>query len=190
MLNLRVLDEAQITDLYEQKMRSDFPPSELKYLSSILNMVRMGVYDVLGAYDGEGRFAAYALVYRPREGRIALIDYLAVEQGMRGNGIGSALISRLRGYYAEEMDALMIECERPKSAPDEVEARRRISFYTRSGAVLTPVRIWLFGVEYSILYLPCVKNLEKHDWAQQMLTLYRQMLPAELYERNVRLLRG
>lgn len=190
MLSLRVMDEAQITALYEQQMRQDFPPSELKYLSSILSMVRLGVYDVLGAYDDQGGFAAYALVYRPREGRIALIDYLAVKRGMRGRGIGSALLSCLCKYYAGAVDALMIECERPKSAPDEAEARRRIRFYTCSGAVLTSVRIWLFGVEYSILVLPCAQKIEERDWAQEMLSLYRQMLPSELYERNVRLLRG
>ena len=55
--------------------------------------------------------------------------------------------------------------------------------------MLTSVRIWLFGVEYSIMILPCGDGVPKKAWAQQMLKLYRQMLPEELYEKNVRLIR-
>ena len=86
-------------------------------------------------------------------------------------------------------DVLLIECERPKSAPDEQEARKRIRFYTKAGAVLTSVRVWLFGVEYSIMVLPCDTVVPKKDWAGQMLQMYRQMLPKALYDANVRLIR-
>jgi len=189
MLMLKSLDDLQIRMLYEQKMRRDFPPSELKRLSVILNMRRKGVYDVIGAYLGE-ELAAYALMYRDAQARVVLLDYLAVDEPLRGRGIGSELLRQLRGYYAETSDVLLIECERPKAAPDEAEARKRIRFYTQAGAVLTQVRIWLFEVEYSILVLPCGESAAQRDWAQQMLSLYRQMLPEELYKQNVRLIRS
>jgi len=189
MLTLKNLDDAQISMLYENKMRRDFPPSELKKLSSILSMRKRGVYDVLGAYQDDV-FVAYALMYRDISARVVLLDYLAVDEPYRRRGIGSALLLQLKAYYSSKSDVLLIECERPKAAPDEVGARKRISFYMRSGAELTPVRIWLFGVEYSILVLPCSKELPVRDWAEQMLALYRQMLPEELYEKNVRLIRG
>ena len=189
MLTLRTLDDAQVRMLYEQRMRRDFPASELKHLSSILNMCEKGVYDVLGAYQGDV-LAAYALMYRDDAARVVLLDYLAVDEPLRGRGIGSKLLAQLKEYYAGSSDVLLIECERPKAAPDETEARRRISFYTHAGAVLTQVRIWLFEVEYSILALPCGECLPQRDWAQQMLSLYQQMLPKTLYERNVRLIRG
>ena len=190
MLNLKAMNEAEIAELYESSLRRDFPPSELKSLSAILNMLRRDSYDVLGAYE-ENRLVAYALMYRPKAGRIALIDYLAVEPDMRGRGVGRRFLSLLREHYSERADALMIECERPATAPDEQEARKRIRFYQQSGAVLTSVRIWLFAVEYSILVLPCMNaSLDRQDWAEQMLSMYRQMLPPALYERNVRLIRG
>lgn len=189
MLKLRAMNEAEIAELYESSMRRDFPPSELKSLSAILNMLRRGTYDVLGAYKG-GRLFAYALIYRPQEGRISLIDYLAVEPDSRNRGVGSLLLRQLREYYREAADVLMIECERPKAAPDEAEARKRIHFYSQAGAKLTSTRIFLFGVEYSIMALPCADALVECDWAEQMLELYRQMLPKELYEQNVRLIRG
>ena len=190
MLQLVSLNDEQTGMLYEEKMRRDFPPSELKRLSSILSMRNSGVYDVLGAYIGEV-LVAYALLYKDASARVALLDYLAVDEAYRRRGIGSELLSMLRTYYALTSDVLLIECERPKTAPDEDGARSRIRFYTRAGAELTSVRIWLFDVEYSILVLPCKACApDSRNWAEQMLGLYRQMLPADLYEKNVRLLRG
>lgn len=189
MLRLQPLQEAEIRLLYAESLARDFPPSELKSLSAILHMYRQGLYDVLGAYQSD-RLVGYALLYCPRNERIALLDYLAVEPQYRSQGIGSKLLGQLRSHYAAHTDVLMIECERPKAAPNEQEARKRIHFYTEAGAVLTSVRIWLFGVEYSILILPCQKTVPECDWSAKMLGLYRQMLPKELYEHNVRLIRA
>lgn len=189
MLILKEMNDTQTRLLYEHQMRRDFPPSELKSLDAILDMKHAGTYDVLGAYI-DGMFAAYALCYCPRQGRIVLLDYLAVEADLRGRGIGTTLLDALRAHYAQQADTLLIECERPKTAPNEQEARKRIRFYTQAGAVLTNVRIWLFEVEYSILVLPCGQEMPARDWAQQMLSLYKQMLTPERYARNVRLIRG
>lgn len=189
MLVLKKLGEAQTRLLYEQQLRRDFPPSELKDLSAILRMKRADTYDVLGAYL-DGIMVAYALCYRPKEGRVLLLDYLAVEPEIRCRGIGTQLLAELRQYYAPIADTILIECERPKTAPNELEARQRIRFYTQAGAELTNVRIWLFEVEYSILTLACAKETVSLDWAQQMLSLYKQMLTPALYARNVRLIRS
>lgn len=189
MLILQKMTDIQTRLLYEHQMKRDFPPSELKSLEAIFKMKREGTYDVLGAYMS-GVLVGYALCYRPKEGRILLLDYLAVEADMRSRGIGTMLLDALRVHYAGQFDTILIECERPKTAPNESEARKRIRFYTQAGAQLTNVRIWLFEVEYSILVLPCAQEVVARDWAQQMLFLYKQMLTPALYERNVRLIRG
>lgn len=189
MLRLKLLDKEEICALYETHMRRDFPSSELKSLSAILNMRDRGMYDVIGGYRGEC-FAAYALMYCPGDGRSVLLDYLAVVPEDRGQGVGTMFLEQIKAYYAQDVEVMLIECERPKTAPDEAGARNRIRFYTRAGAQLTPVRIWLFDVEYSILVLPCREETAGRDWAQVMLSLYRGMLPPELYEKNVRLIRG
>ena len=191
MLTLHLLTDTQTRLLYGHQMRRDFPESELKPLDSILRMKRAGVYDVLGAHDG-GTMVAYALVYRPEQGRVLLLDYLAVEPSCRGRGTGAALLDAPRAYYADAAEVLLIECERPKAAPDEKQARGRIRFYERCGARLTSARVWLFEVEYSIMALPCgeASFREGTDWAQAILSLYRQMLEPEAYARNVRLIRA
>ena len=190
MLILKTMDDAQVGVLYETCMRRDFPPSELKSLSAILRIKHMGLYNVLGAYQTDGTLAAYALLYHPTGGRVVLLDYLAVEPAFRHAGVGSMLLAQLRAHYADAADVLLIECERPKAAPDEMQARDRIRFYTQAGARLTNVRIWLFDVEYSILVLPCSERVPELDWAETMLTLYRQMLPKTMFEQNVRLIRS
>lgn len=191
MLTLRDMSEAEIRILYTFRMTRDFPLSELKTLSAILNLRERGEYDVIEAREN-GEFIAYALVYRPREGRVLLLDYLAVEPQLRGRGYGHQLLQALRAHYAACADCLMIECERPKASPDAQEARRRIRFYQHADAVLTNVRVWLFDVEYSILVLPCGGYAVPGDknWAQEILGMYRQMLPKPLYDRNVRLIRA
>ncbi|MBE5798786.1 MAG: GNAT family N-acetyltransferase [Clostridiales bacterium] len=189
MLSIRAMDEREICLLYEQSLSRDFPASELKSLSAILGLYRRGMYDVLGAVWNDA-VVAYALIYRPKDDRVVLLDYLAVEPDFRKQGLGTQLLDLLRAHYAPIADIIMIECERPKAAPDEAGARKRIHFYTHAGAILTSVRIWLFGVEYSILYMPCGKQLPEWDWAQKMLAMYRQMLPQDLFISNVRLLRS
>jgi len=189
MMKLKTLSDAQTRLLYQHQMRRDFPPSELKSLSVILKMKAEGTYDVLGVYQ-DGVMVAYSLCYKPKDGRIILLDYLAVETDMRNRGIGTMLLRELRSYYEKVADTILIECERPKTAPNETEARNRIRFYTQAGALLTNVRIWLFEVEYSILILPCSSEVVSRDWAKQMLSLYKQMLTPALYERNVRLIRS
>lgn len=191
MMALRALDEAQIRSLHADQMHRDFPPSELKGVESILALKARDEYDVLAA-DLDGEMVGYALVFRPRDSSALLLDYLAVEPHLRGQGLGTQMLGMLCTYYADAAKYLMIECERPKAAPDEEEARKRIRFYQRGGAALTDVRIWLFDVEYSILVMPCKGKLdaEKQDWASLMLGMYKSMLPQSLYKKNVRLIRG
>lgn len=191
MLTLSLMNEAEIRILHNFQLTRDFPPSELKSLSAILSLREREEYDVIEAREN-GRFIAYALVYRPKEGRVLLLDYLAVEPEIRGRGYGHQLLEDLKAYYAQTADCLMIECERPKASPDVEEARRRIRFYQHADAVLTNVRVWLFDVEYSILVLPCIGYAipKEKNWAQEILGMYQQMLPKQLYERNVRLLRA
>ena len=107
MLTLRPLDQAHIRLLYGHRMTRDFPESELKPLSGILALHGRGEYDVLAA-DDDGMLVAYAMVYRPGNGRTLLLDYLAVEPDMRGRGLGQALLAALRAHYAACADCLLI----------------------------------------------------------------------------------
>ena len=187
MIALRALPEAQLREVYLRSMRRDFPQSELKPLDTILNLCRRGVYEALGGYEGE-HLAAYAMVYRRAQGRMPLLDYLAVEPDKRGKGAGGAMLQLLRERYAASCDAIFIECELPDVAPDPQEAEGRIRFYRHEGAQVTDLCVTLFGVEFRILCLPCGKARVIDDGlADELLSLYRGMLTPALFAQNVHL---
>lgn len=184
MLTLKRLGETQLREIYHLRMRRDFPESELKPLGTMVRMLRAGVYDLIGVYDGED-LAVYALVFRRAGGSFLLLDYLAVEPSRRGQGIGSAALELIREHYRPEASAMFIECERPEHAPDLLGARSRIRFYVHAGAQLTDICVTLFGVEFLILCLPLGEGDIPSDCRAELLAVYRDMLAPALFERCV-----
>ena len=73
-MRLMTLTKDQLSDLYNDRMRKDFPPSELKPLFVMLDAVDKGIYETLGLYDGEEIVGYSCLV---KLGNDYLVDYLA-----------------------------------------------------------------------------------------------------------------
>ena len=63
-LTWRLLTAEELTKVYLDEMRRDFPQSELKPLSMILNSEAAGTAHTWGIYDGDA-LAAYLLMVRP-----------------------------------------------------------------------------------------------------------------------------
>ena len=166
---LTLLNTEEIKTIYNKYMVKDFPPDELKPLSSMMDMLSRGIYACYGLYEGENLLAyAYLTILDD----FVLVDYLAVVSQHRGSGVGTKLLSELKGILKGK--TIIIECENPDFATDPQDKTtklRRIEFYKRSGFVLSGVSSRLFNVEYVILTFPECKNsafgLEK---------LYLQML--------------
>lgn len=72
----RKLNEKELTRVYLDEMRRDFPPTELKPLSMILNSEANGTAHTWGVFDGE-TLAAYLLMVRPAGSRVSQLDYFA-----------------------------------------------------------------------------------------------------------------
>ena len=149
---IRLLDAAALRRVYRDHVKADFPPAERKPLAMIEAQVRTGQYDTLGLFRDE-ELLAYAFLWRDKEGRCVLLDYLAVCRGGRGQGTGSAFLEQLKDHYGG-FDGLLVEAEAedPK-AGEEANAlrRRRIGFYRRCGFRMLDYRARLFGVTYSML---------------------------------------
>ena len=73
----RLLTPGELTDVYLQEMRRDFPAGELKPLSMILTSEAEGLAHTWGVFDGE-TLAAYLLMVRPEGSAISQLDYFAV----------------------------------------------------------------------------------------------------------------
>ena len=149
----RRLGEKELTQVYLNEMRRDFPKSELKPLSMILNSEAAGTAHTWGVYDGEN-LAAYLLMVRPAGSRVSQLDYFAVLPAYRAGGLGAKLLAQLP-EYEKGTEAIIIESECPDKAEDETMAVRRLGFYARCGARDTGFVEHLFDAWFRILVLPC-----------------------------------
>ncbi|MCD8189244.1 MAG: GNAT family N-acetyltransferase [Clostridiales bacterium] len=180
----RRLTRPEWTALYHQQMERDFPPSELKPLELLAALEDRGVNTLWGAYRGETLTGYYVLAQAP-ENPALLLDYFAVLPPFRGTGCGGEILRHLRESLPEDR-YLLIESEDPQGAADAAGRHireRRVAFYRRNGAALSPVTVRLFGVEYVLLTLGEAPSAE--HMAADYQALYRHMLRENRFRDNV-----
>ncbi|MCI8537958.1 MAG: GNAT family N-acetyltransferase [Oscillospiraceae bacterium] len=164
-MKLKLLNEAELTRLYESEMVHDFPKEELKPLRAMKRLMAMGRYDPLLVTEDGGSPRGYAMVWLPEDRRGALLEFFAVLRGQRNGGLGAATLDLLFERYGQ----LFGEAEFPDSPdPEENELRRRrLGFYQRNGFRVLNYECALFGVHFNCLY----RGPEQND--QAILTMHR-----------------
>ena len=180
----RKLNEKELTRVYLDEMRRDFPPTELKPLSMILNSEADGTAHTWGVFDGE-TLAAYLLMVRPAGSRVSQLDYFAVLPEYRAAGLGAQLLADLP-QHERGAQAILIEAECPDKAEDETMAVRRLGFYARCGLRIAGYDTEMFGVHYKTLYLANgpvddAALMEEHRF------VYENTFSAEKYHKYVRI---
>lgn len=130
-LTWRLLTAGELTRVYLDEMRRDFPPTELKPLSTVLNSEAAGDAHTWGVFEG-GTLVAYLLMVRPKGARVSQLDYFAVLPQYRASGLGAKFLAKLPEL--EGTAAILIESELPEKADDPAMAVRRLGFYARCGA--------------------------------------------------------
>ncbi len=181
---LQKMEEEEIRNVYEIHMKKDFPPDELKPLKAIFAMLERGFYDCFGFYE-EGKLKAYAFFVIHPQWEVGLLDYLAVCEPYRGSGIGGKCLRAVKDYYKDKK-GILLECESVDSGgdPQEIKIReQRIRFYERNGCRKTDVKSRLFGVEYTILYMPF--HNQEIQALEELERVYREMFPEKTYEKQV-----
>ena len=83
---IRPLSLDEVRDVYHLRMVHDFPRNELKSLGMIEKALKRGNYRCLGMRDGNA-ILAYSFFVTLESNY--LLDYFAVDQSQRGNGLGS-----------------------------------------------------------------------------------------------------
>ena len=148
-MELKTLNERELSALYREEMVYDFPKSELKPLGAMLRLLEMGQYDPLVVTEN-GERVGYAMMWLPKSRQGALLEYLGVLRGKRNSGLGARILPLLAQRYGQ----LFGEAEAPTSQ-DEAEndlRRRRIGFYERNGFRVLDYECALFGVHFKCLY--------------------------------------
>ena len=96
----RLLTGPELTEVYLNEMRRDFPAGELKPLSMILTSEAEGTAHTWGVFDGD-TLAAYLLMVRPEGCRVSQLDYFAVVPAYRAHGIGAQLLAQLPAHEGD-----------------------------------------------------------------------------------------
>ena len=104
----------ELTRVYLDEMRRDFPPSELKPLSMILNSEAVGMAHTWGVFEGE-TLVSYLLMVQPMGCEVSQLDYFSVLPAYRSTGIGARLLAALPAHE-EGAKAILIEAECPEKA--------------------------------------------------------------------------
>ena len=181
----RRLNETELTKVYLDEMRRDFPPSELKPLSMILNSEAVGMAHTWGVFEGE-TLVSYLLMVRPMGCEVSQLDYFSVLPAYRSTGIGAKLLAALPAHE-EGAKAILIEAECPEKADDEAMAVRRLGFYARCGAVDTGWTEHLFDAWFRVLVLPCpgAAPYEAETEVRRLADCYRRAMGESLWKKYV-----
>ena len=140
------LDWLRIRLLYHRA----FPRYERKPFKIIRKMRREGRTDLWLA-EQDGHFAGLAATINAPD--VILLDYLAVHEKRRSQGVGSAMLQALLEKYAGR--GLFVEIEAAdRDDPDGSKARRK-AFYLRNGLSDMHVVAILFGVRMELLGRSC-----------------------------------
>lgn len=183
-LRFKILTLEEIRDVYYSDMIHQFPDRERRSYGNIAAMVKKGMYAGYGLYDDTG-LCAYALAALFPNRHTVLLDYLAAVRDRKGQGFGSEILSRLRSQFGKT-DRILIETEDPDAleGAEKDIARRRLGFYARNGYRETGVQIFLFSVWYR-LYEAYEQEEPDCELIGLMENVYRTIVPAALYEKNV-----
>ena len=182
------LNEKELTQVYMNEMRRDFPPSELKPLSMILNSEAAGTAHTWGVFEGE-EMVAYLLMVCPAGGEACLLDYFAVLPAYRNSGLGAGLLAELPAHE-EGAKAILIEAEWPEKADDAAMAVRRLGFYARCGAQDTGWTEHLFDAWFRVLVLPAKgEPVEAGAAVEALADCYRRVMGEGCWQKHVQFYR-
>lgn len=151
----------EMKELYDGMLARHFPADEIKPFWKIKDSYEKGEYMGYGLYEHEKdrECLAYAWMCSIPDENWILLDYYAVTEKLRGQGMGSRFLQR---FFEECTDGVpvIIEVEDPDrltGVPEEQKEQekakrlRRISFYLRNGVQETGLRASVFHVPYRIM---------------------------------------
>ncbi len=125
-----------------------FPKAERKPFSMMVKKQEKGVMEIFSLKDEHDTFLGLAIFALDED--LALLDYFAIADEFRGQGVGSQAMQLLKNHCPERRFFLEIETTLKPSKDREIRCRRK-SFYLRNGLKEIPFYVNLFGVEMEIL---------------------------------------
>ncbi|MDD3278186.1 MAG: GNAT family N-acetyltransferase [Lachnospiraceae bacterium] len=189
-VSIQELNKEQIHKIYRHWMIEHFPQDEIKPWKSISRMWELGAYRGLGMFQEE-KLLGYALFAQEPEGDTLLLDYFAMLETSRGQGLGGAFLRNMKNVM-KDYAGILFETEDEAAAENEEQLqvrKRRNAFYEREGMGRTTVRSEVYGVQYMIWSYPFSgENIMDSEACQKKLTdIYKIMIPGEKFDKYVKI---
>lgn len=194
---LKELTKEQLIAIYKENINNHFPTDEVKPIENIERMWDMGNYYGLAMYDASKEYEerniddlplmGYAFFIKEKEGNMLLLDYFAIMEDYRSNGMGSVFLKEMR-KIAEDYRGILLETEDVDFAKniEEMQLRqRRDAFYERNGVIKTDIKSKVFGVNYAIWNYPVKENVSFSECRVSVEKVYRMVVPSDRYENLV-----
>jgi GNAT superfamily N-acetyltransferase len=116
---------------------TSFPLCEQKSRDALFAMQHASFYTIFLAYNDE-KIVGFCIMYHPHDDDFFLLEYMAVDERLRGIGLGSTLLQSSidQLFKTHGTRALLIEIDSPEKSSAEQEIReKREVFYRRLGAL-------------------------------------------------------
>ena len=185
-MKLNVLTADELTALYQTELVRAFPPSELKPLKSMLDLMAQDRYEALGMVDESG-LHGYALTWLEPGIPFALLDYFGTLEGQRGSGLGTRMLSLLAEHY-KDYRGIFGEAEGAFAENPEERAtqQRRLDFYSRNGFRYGGYHCALFGVHYLTL-IRGREDVSAEELLDAHQRIYKSGIPQKAYDQFIQI---
>lgn len=130
--------------------KSAFPKEELKPWKFLLKKQKEGLYNLSIAVDEENNF--YGLAFTIKNKDIVLLDFLAINEEFRNQGIGSKILNILQDNKNKN-EKIVIEIEDTSSATatNLLQRIKRKNFYLKNNMIDNKYKVLLFNCSMEIL---------------------------------------
>lgn len=159
MFYTKQLNKQNIIEIYTTIAPLHFSTEELRPLANLQSLIDRNGYEGLGLYDTESNaLAGYGFFVRNPDADIALLDYYAILEEYRSQGVGSFFLTQMKKHY-RNLRGILLETEDYDTASTEEERSvraRRDAFYMRNEALRTSTKTTVFGVDFQIFFIPTI----------------------------------
>ncbi len=185
-MELRKLNTDETTFIYNEYMKVDFPPYELKSLKKMLRLTSEGKYQPLGIYENNDLVGyAYLVNYK----NFVILDHFAILKEKRNGGFGATAINLIADYCKDKYDILVLEADDPdffQKQEDKDLCNRRLGFYKRNNFTQVMFKVTAYEADFIILGInDRINDVEK--LAELYIGLYVSITNEQKCKENVSL---
>ncbi len=111
-----------------------FPENEKQSISIIKNRMKKNISRMfIGEIEKE--VVLMSLVFILKKSEFILLDYMAVHPNYKGQGVGSSFLQFITKKLLDENKYFVLEVENPNYGEDNLEKKKRVSFYQKNGVM-------------------------------------------------------